>query len=53
MDQNHFDEQTQEALGQLFEQFWILRSKEPKAYQRIREREKALSGMCPINLVSI
>ncbi|MBU6081276.1 MULTISPECIES: TIGR02678 family protein [Allobacillus] len=42
MDQNHFDEQTQEALGQLFEQFWILRSKEPKAYQRIREREKAL-----------
>lgn len=40
--QNRFDEKTQEALGILFEQFWIIRSEEPAAYQLIREREKGL-----------
>jgi uncharacterized protein (TIGR02678 family) len=42
MNQTGFDEQTQEALGILFEQFWVLRTEEPAAYQLIREREKAL-----------
>ncbi|WP_461182014.1 TIGR02678 family protein [Virgibacillus kimchii] len=40
--QTGFDEQTQEALGILFEQFWVLRAEEPATYQLIREREKAL-----------
>jgi len=37
-----FDEKTQEALGILFEQFWVLRLEQPTAYQLIREREKSL-----------
>ncbi|MCG1029621.1 TIGR02678 family protein [Virgibacillus halodenitrificans] len=37
-----FDEKTQEALGILFEQFWILRAEEPETYQLLREREKGL-----------
>lgn len=39
-----FDEQAQEALRILFNQFWILRSKEPALYQQIREREKILKN---------
>lgn len=42
MNQLGFDEKTQEALGILFEQFWVLRQEEPEAYQLIREREKGL-----------
>lgn len=42
MSQTTFDEKTQEALGILFEQFWILRAEEPDVYQLIREREKGL-----------
>ncbi|UFU00258.1 TIGR02678 family protein [Radiobacillus kanasensis] len=42
MDQAGFDEKTQEALGILFEQFWVLRAEDPSAYQLIREREKGL-----------
>ncbi|MGM8216460.1 TIGR02678 family protein [Bacillaceae bacterium W0354] len=42
MEKTGFDEQTQEAMGILFERFWILRSEEPSSYQLIREREKAL-----------
>lgn len=37
-----FDEQTVEALGTLFEQFWVLRVDEPEAYRKIREREHLL-----------
>ncbi|SFC09479.1 TIGR02678 family protein [Alkalibacterium subtropicum] len=37
-----FNEQQQDALGALFEQFWILRDKDPEAYQLIRENERAL-----------
>lgn len=42
MDRQEFDEKTQEALGILFEQFWVLRKEEPENYQLIREREKAI-----------
>lgn len=42
MEQVGFDEMTQNALGILFEQFWVLRTEEPQFYQLIREREKAL-----------
>ncbi|GBF10902.1 TIGR02678 family protein [Tepidibacillus infernus] len=37
-----FDEVAQEVLEDLFEQFWILREKDPEKYQMIREREHAL-----------
>ncbi|WP_070121704.1 TIGR02678 family protein [Bacillus marinisedimentorum] len=37
-----FDEKTEEALGILFEQFWVLRSEEPALYHLIREREHRL-----------
>nr|WP_144924664.1 TIGR02678 family protein [Paenibacillus bovis] len=37
-----FDDQTQEALSILFEQFWVLRATDPGTYQMIREREKKL-----------
>lgn len=37
-----FDEKAREALSLLFEQFWVLRSEEPAAYQLIRERESRL-----------
>lgn len=37
-----FDELTVEALGLLFERFWILRNKEPEAYRLIRDRELGL-----------
>lgn len=40
--QQAFDEKTQDALGILFEQFWILRAEEPETYQLLREREKGL-----------
>ncbi|UOQ83564.1 TIGR02678 family protein [Gracilibacillus salinarum] len=42
MVQSEWNEQTQEALSILFEQFWVLRAEDPSAYQLIREREKAL-----------
>ncbi|GAE94835.1 hypothetical protein JCM21714_4029 [Gracilibacillus boraciitolerans JCM 21714] len=42
MEEAGFDEKLQEALGLLFEQFWILRTEEPAAYQLVREREKSL-----------
>lgn len=42
MNQTGFDEETIEALSILFEQFWVLRTKEPATYQFIREREKTL-----------
>lgn len=37
-----FDEKTEEALGILFEQFWVLRLEDPPAYHLIREREHSL-----------
>jgi uncharacterized protein (TIGR02678 family) len=37
-----FDELTVDALGRLFEQFWILREDEPEAYRLIRDREQKL-----------
>lgn len=37
-----FNEEQQEALALLFEQYWILRDKDPVSYQLIRENEKAL-----------
>ncbi|MTH54254.1 TIGR02678 family protein [Bacillus mangrovi] len=37
-----FDEKTEDALGILFEQFWVLRSDDPAAYHLIREREHSL-----------
>ncbi|MCM3768277.1 TIGR02678 family protein [Neobacillus niacini] len=37
-----FDEKAVEALGRLFEQFWILREEEPEAYLLIRNREQLL-----------
>lgn len=37
-----FDEQTVEALGLLFEKFWILRDEEGEAYRLIRDREQKL-----------
>ncbi|MBE1556536.1 TIGR02678 family protein [Sporosarcina limicola] len=37
-----FDEQAVEALGILFEQFWVLRVDEPDVYKKIREREHIL-----------
>jgi len=37
-----FDELAQEAAEHLFEQFWILREKEPERYQMVREREPVL-----------
>lgn len=37
-----FNSNQQEALTLLFENFWILREKEPKNYQLIRENERAL-----------
>ena len=37
-----FDEKNIEALRILFEQFWVLRAKEPEKYRLIREREQKL-----------
>lgn len=37
-----FNEQQQDALALLFEEYWILRVKDPAFYQLIRENEKAL-----------
>ncbi|QQK76889.1 TIGR02678 family protein [Salicibibacter cibarius] len=37
-----FDEKATDALALLFERFWIVRAKDPDAYQMIREREHAL-----------
>jgi len=37
-----FDDQAQEMLSILLENFWILRAKEPEVYQAIRERENIL-----------
>ncbi|WP_059103515.1 TIGR02678 family protein [Shouchella shacheensis] len=37
-----FDEPLVEALGRLFEQFWVLRDEEPEAYRFIREHENKL-----------
>lgn len=37
-----FDENAVEALGRLFEQFWILRDEEPEAYLLVRNREQIL-----------
>ena len=39
---DQFDERNREALRILFEQFWILRAKEPEKYRLIREREQKL-----------
>ncbi|GAA0287779.1 uncharacterized protein (TIGR02678 family) [Gracilibacillus halotolerans] len=39
---SNFDEKSQEALGILFEQFWVLRQEEPEVYQFIRERETGI-----------
>lgn len=36
------DERMQEALGILFEQFWVLRAEQPLVYQKLREREHQL-----------
>ncbi|MBR2077736.1 MAG: TIGR02678 family protein [Exiguobacterium sp.] len=36
------DERMQDALGILFEQFWVLRTEQPIVYQKIREREHQL-----------
>jgi uncharacterized protein (TIGR02678 family) len=40
--EDQFDESTVDALGRLFEQFWILREDEPEAYRLIRDREQKL-----------
>lgn len=40
--EERFDELAEEALGVLFEQFWILRAEEPQLYKLIREREHKL-----------
>lgn len=40
--ENRFNEDQQEALSLLFEQYWILRESEPAAYKLVRENEKAL-----------
>ena len=40
--EKEFDEKAKEALTALFEQFWIVREKEPELFQKIREREKVL-----------
>ncbi|MBT2571349.1 TIGR02678 family protein [Planococcus sp. ISL-110] len=40
--EERFDEATVEALGILFEQFWVLREDEPQVYKLIREREHKL-----------
>lgn len=40
--EEHFDERTEEALGLLFENFWVLRAEEPDAYRLIQEREHKL-----------
>lgn len=37
-----FDEKASDALALLFENFWIVRAKDPVSYQLIREREHAL-----------
>ncbi|GLB61453.1 TIGR02678 family protein [Cytobacillus sp. NCCP-133] len=37
-----FDEAAVDALGTLFEQFWILREEEPETYRKIRDREQKL-----------
>ncbi|WP_121640177.1 TIGR02678 family protein [Virgibacillus sp. Bac330] len=42
MEHNQFDEKAQTAMRILLEHFWILRSKQPEAYQLIREREKVI-----------
>lgn len=42
MEAQSFDEKAQEALGLLFENFWVLRSEEPHLYQKIRERENQI-----------
>jgi uncharacterized protein (TIGR02678 family) len=39
---DQFDERNMEALRILFEQFWVLRAKEPEKYRLIREREQKL-----------
>ncbi|TDQ34638.1 TIGR02678 family protein [Aureibacillus halotolerans] len=39
MEEKPFDEKAVYALALLFENFWILRSDDPAAYQTIRERE--------------
>ena len=39
---DQFDEKNMEALRILFEQFWVLRAKEPEKYRLIREREQKL-----------
>ncbi|WP_019413563.1 TIGR02678 family protein [Paenisporosarcina sp. TG20] len=36
------DPKLEEALGSLFEKFWVLRSNEPQLYQLIRDREHKL-----------
>lgn len=36
------DERMEEALGILFEQFWVLRTDEPLVYHRLREQEHQL-----------
>lgn len=40
--EKEFDEKAKEALTVLFENFWIIREKEPELFQMIREREKVL-----------
>ncbi len=42
MEPQIFDEKAQDALGILFENFWVLRSEEPLLYQKIRERENQI-----------
>ncbi|MBN8208910.1 TIGR02678 family protein [Bacillus sp. NTK071] len=42
MEKTQFDEKTEQALGILFEQFWVLRTEEPSSYHLIREREHQL-----------
>ncbi|TCP29989.1 uncharacterized protein (TIGR02678 family) [Scopulibacillus darangshiensis] len=43
MERQIFDEKAEEALGLLFENFWILREHDPESYQLVREREKVLN----------
>lgn len=40
--EEQFDENAVDALGRLFEQFWILREDEPEVYLQIRDREQKL-----------
>ncbi|MFN3366742.1 MAG: TIGR02678 family protein [Exiguobacterium mexicanum] len=41
-EETKIDERMVEALGILFEQFWVLRAEQPPIYQKIREREHQL-----------